>query len=77
MHILTDLGPLTRTALQSKVEAQYGVGAAFHTCSADSMDLHALLNFLLERGKIQEDVNGLSMHGGAHICENEWDQSDF
>ena len=70
MNILTNFGPLTRPALLTKVEAQYGMDTRFHTCSADSMTLDGLLSFLMERGKIQEDANGLSMDGGAHICEN-------
>jgi len=71
MHLITDFGPIPRLSLQAKVEEIYGIGATFHTCSANEMNIDTLLTFLLERGKIQQGPNGLTMHGDAHICENE------
>ena len=71
MHLILEQGPLSRAALAAKVSQLFGSDARFHTCSAQDMDLTALLDFLTQRGKVNEGSQGLFMEGAEHICSNE------
>ena len=71
MHLILEQGPLSRAALASKVSQLFGSDARFHTCSAQGMNLNALLDFLTQRSKVNEGPQGLYMQGAEAICSNE------
>jgi len=62
--------PYSRKQLSDAVETQFGQNPRFHTCSAQSMTLDELLQFLSERGKLTE-VNGILNVSREDICEHE------
>jgi len=71
MHLIFEQGPMTRELLSAKAVESFGPAAQFHTCSAQGMDLNSLLDFLVQRGKVNEGAQGLFMGGGEHFCSNE------
>ncbi|MBW8191579.1 YecH family protein [Neiella marina] len=50
----------SRESLKQAIEAKFGVGTKFHTCSASDMDANALIEFLAARGKFVETDAGFN-----------------
>lgn len=48
----------TRESLVQKINATFGPGARFHTCSAKNLTAPELVNFLDSRGKFVSRGNG-------------------
>jgi probable metal-binding protein len=68
--ILAADAPLSRGELEEAVAARFGEAARFHTCSAESMTLDELLQFLNGRGKVLE-VNGFLETSRGQICSHD------
>lgn len=51
MMLETPEGFATEADLAAAIEARFGRGARFHTCSAEGMDAATLVAFLAARGK--------------------------
>ena len=58
---------ITRTRLTEMIHARFGPGITFHTCSAEGMDLDALLSFLEDRDKVRI-AEGVVFPGGSPAC---------
>ena len=70
MHILGAQGPLPRPQLAEIAKEKFG-DSVYHTCGAQGLDLDGLLKFLSDRNKVSEDVRGVSLTVGTHVCEDE------
>jgi probable metal-binding protein len=55
--------------LAETVAERFGKSATFHTCSAQGMDLDALLAFLEARDKVRI-VSGVVFPGGSPACDH-------
>jgi probable metal-binding protein len=60
--ILAHSGPIPRAHLAAAMADAHGADARYHTCSAQDMTLDELLAFLLERGKISSEADGIVAH---------------
>lgn len=47
-------------ALVAAIETRFGAEARFHTCSAEGMDAHALVDFLAQREKFAPQASGFN-----------------
>ena len=52
--------PLSRLALEEKIETVFGSDVCFHTCSQHDLSLNELLEFLLSKRKVVEVESGLT-----------------
>ena len=74
-HILDLGGTESLSTLRQWAEASHGLDARYHTCSAQQLTYEGLLQFLLERNKIE--VNGDRICVIAeHVCSHEHEHSD-
>ncbi|WP_375321388.1 YecH family metal-binding protein [Aliivibrio logei] len=61
LNLLLDVPePLSRLALEEKIETEFGSDVCFHTCSQQDLSLNELLEFLLSKRKIVEVGAGLT-----------------
>ena len=68
MEWLRDAGPLPREGLLAAAEKKFGADRRFHTCSQTELTGEQLLDFLLSKGKVAQDEDGirLAMEPCAH-----------
>lgn len=70
LHFLLDADrAFSKEEMHSVVTERFGADARFHTCSAEGMDVEALLAFLLARGKIVAQGDGYVV-AGHRICDH-------
>lgn len=61
MHMMLEQGEaFSRESLAQAIIGRFGAGATFHSCSADNMDVHAVIDFLETRGKFVARDDGFS-----------------
>ena len=71
MRMMVDSGKsFTRTELVRAIEDRFGAEARFHTCAADQLTAHELVDFLEQRGKFVRSNAGLGM-APESICDHE------
>jgi len=58
-----------RDDLLVAIEARWGRGARFHTCSAEGMDAQGLIEFLAARQKFIESDDGVTMDE-SKVCNH-------
>jgi probable metal-binding protein len=51
------------------IEAEFGAGARYHTCSAEEMDAAGLVEFLVARGKFFGNDDALSLDP-SQVCQH-------
>jgi probable metal-binding protein len=59
--------PMTRDMLRQAAQEEFGANARYHTCSASELTLDALVDFLLQRGKVTEADGYLTVHA-EELC---------
>ena len=65
MHMMLEQGEVfSRESLARAIVDRFGSGAKFHSCSAASMDVHAVIDFLESRGKF------IARDDGFNTAEN-------
>lgn len=50
----------SRDSLAQAINARFGVGARFYSCSAEGMNVHEVIDFLESRGKFVARVDGFN-----------------
>lgn len=61
MHMMLEQDEaFSRESLAQAIVERFGAGARFHSCSADNMDVHAVIDFLETRGKFVAHDDGFS-----------------
>lgn len=61
MHMMLEQGGVfSRESLAKAITERFGVDAKFHSCSADGMDVNAVIDFLESRGKFVASKDGFN-----------------
>jgi probable metal-binding protein len=61
MHMMLEQdGVFSRESLAQAIVERFGADAKFHSCSADNMDVHVVIDFLEARGKFVARDDGFS-----------------
>ena len=61
MHMMLEHDEaFSRESLAQAIVERFGAGATFHSCSADNMDVYAVIRFLEARGKFVARDDGFS-----------------
>lgn len=71
LHHIQDNGPVSRPALESWANSQFGTESRYHACFASDLAFPDMIEALVKRGKISEGPQGFVMGDGADICEHE------
>ena|ERR1039457_942033 len=74
-HVLDLGGNESLTTLRKWAETSHGLDARYHTCSAQGLTYDGLLQFLLERNKIEVSGDRISVIAD-HVCSHEHEHSD-
>ena len=74
-HILDLGGSESLTTLRKWADTTHGSDARYHTCSAQELTYEGLLQFLLERNKIEICGARISVIAD-HVCSHEHEHSD-
>jgi len=59
----------SKESLKEAIEARFGVGTRFHTCSAEEMTAEQLIDLLSEKGKFVETGSGFNTQADK-ICNH-------
>ena len=59
----------SRAELVAAIGEKFGVGARFHTCSAEGLTADGLVEFLASRGKFSGDASALSIDP-SKVCQH-------
>ena len=61
MHMMLEQdGGFSRESLAQAIIERFGPGAMFYACSADGMNVHAVIDFLQSRGKFVPRDDGFN-----------------
>jgi len=61
MHMMLEQGGVfSRESLAKAITERFGADAKFHSCSADGMDVNAVIDFLESRGKFVASEDGFN-----------------
>lgn len=61
MHMMLEQGGVfSRESLAQAITERFGDDAKFHSCSADGMDVHSVIDFLESRGKFVARDDGFN-----------------
>ncbi len=74
-HILDLGGSESLTTLRKWAETSHGLDAHYHTCSAQELTYEGLLQFLLERGKIEITGDRIFVIA-EHVCTHDHEHTD-
>jgi probable metal-binding protein len=70
MHMMLEQdGVFSRESLAQAIIERFGSSARFHSCSADGMDVHAVIDFLETRGKFVSRDDGFNTEENK-ICDH-------
>jgi probable metal-binding protein len=61
--------PFSRAELIAEIESEFGPDARYHTCSIEGLSAAELVEFLVSRGKLHGDDEGLSLDP-SKICQH-------
>jgi probable metal-binding protein len=70
IHMITEANrAFSKEELVSEIDAKFGEGARFHTCSEENMNAAGLVEFLISRGKFTAEGPALSIDP-SKICKH-------
>jgi probable metal-binding protein len=52
------------------LEQHFGPNVRFHTCAAENLTVSGLIDFLLERGKVEIDLDRVRFVQSAEVCDH-------